>query len=84
MYLVNFAFQSRVRRLEAQQKKVKDRYYSFVGSLQKNRDSSGHYGDGPAISDCTGRRGQKFVQWSETEAWAGQTALENGCFVLII
>ena len=33
MYLVNFAFQSRVRRLEAQQKKVEDRYYSFVGSL---------------------------------------------------
>ena len=33
MYLVNFAFQSRVRRLEAQQKKVEDQYYSFVGSL---------------------------------------------------
>ena len=33
MFLVNFAFQSRVRRLEAQQKKVEDRYYSFVGSL---------------------------------------------------
>ena len=40
MYLVNFAFQSRVRRLEAQQKKVEDRYYSFVGSMRKNRDSS--------------------------------------------
>lgn len=64
--------------------KVEDRYYSFVGSMRKNRDSSGYYGDGPAISDGTGRRGQKFVQWPETEAWAGQTALENGCFVLII
>lgn len=33
MYLVNFAFQSRVRRLEAQQKRIGDQYYSFVGSL---------------------------------------------------
>jgi len=33
MYLVNFAFQSRVRRLEARQKRIGDQYYSFVGSL---------------------------------------------------
>lgn len=33
MYLVNFAFQGRVRQQEAQQKRIGDQYYSFVGSL---------------------------------------------------
>lgn len=36
LYLVNYAFRHRVRRLEKQQKEINDRYYSFVNATFDN------------------------------------------------